>query len=164
VTYAVAGARGIIEDPEKTIEDVHKWASARGGDVLVADAKAVFGRDHLETAVRHAMRAEAAKTMISHSVSMETLRYLSAQRQVSDAIRVAGIRRGTRGLAIVAFGAASLDDLLAEFGWTRDDDVLRAERKSLRILGVSEAEAATVSPESQVDLVLEKVALLDVFR
>ncbi len=51
MTYAVAGARGIIEDPEKTIEDVHKWASARGGDVLVADAKAVFGRDHLETAV-----------------------------------------------------------------------------------------------------------------
>ena len=160
--YAIAGAHGTVREPEATIRAVHAWATNHGGDVLVAEARAVFGRDHLETAARHALRAEAAGTMISHSVSMETLRYLSAQRQVSDAIRVAGIHRGTRGLAVVAFGTASLDEFLAEFGWSRDDGVLEGRGKSIRAFGISPKEAATVARKSQVDLVLEKVALLDV--
>jgi len=160
--YAIAGARGTIHDPEAAIKGVQAWATSHHGEVLLADARVVFGRDHLETAVRHALRAEAAGTMISHSVSMETLRYLSAQRQVSDAIGVAGIRRGSRELAIVVFGTASVEGLLVEFGWSRDDTVLGPVGKSLRTLGISQKEAATVARKSQVDLVLEKVALLDV--
>ncbi len=160
--YAIAGARGTIHDPEAAIKAVQAWATSHGGEVLLADARTVFGRDHLETAVRHALRAEAAGTMISRSISMETLRYLSAQRQVSDAIRVAGIRRGSRELAIVVFQTPSLEGLLAEFGWARDDAVLEAQGKSLRTFGISQKEATTVARKSQVDLVLEKVALLDV--
>jgi len=162
MSYAIAGARGMVADPEAAIKAVHAWATGHGGEVLVADARAVFGRDHLETAVQHALRAEAAGTMVSHSVSMETLRYLSAQRQVSDAIRIAGIRRGTGELAIVVFRTPSIERLLTEFGWARDDAVLEAEGKSLRTFGISQKEAATVARKSQVDLVLEKVALLDV--
>ncbi len=162
--YAIAGARGTIHDSESAIKAVHAWATSHGGEVLVADARAVFGRDHLETAVRHALRAQATATMISRSVSMESLRYLSAQRQVSDAIRVAGIHRGSRELAIVVFGTASIEGLLAELGWARDDAVLEAQGKSLRTLGISQKAAATVTRKSQADLALEKVALLDVSK
>ncbi len=160
--YAIAGARGAVHDPAAAIKRVQAWAASHDGEVLLADARAVFGRDHVETAVRHALRAEAAGTMISHSVSMETLRYLSAQRQVSDAIRLAGIRRGTQELAIVALGTPSIEGLLAEFTWSRDDTVLEARGKSLRTLAISHKEAATVARKAQIDLVLEKVALLDV--
>ncbi|HYU05931.1 MAG TPA: hypothetical protein VEM77_01960, partial [Thermoplasmata archaeon] len=75
---------------------------------------------------------------------------------------VAGIRRGTRELAIVVFGTPSIEGLLVEFEWSRDDAVLEPRGKSLRTLGISQKEAATVARKSQVDLVLEKVALLDV--
>jgi len=46
--------------------------------------------------------------------------------------------------------------------WTRDDRVLEAEGKSLRDFGISDRKAASVLEAQRADLVLEKVALLDV--
>ena len=164
MTYAIAGARGAIEDPEATIKQAQEWAVRHQVEVLLADARVVFGRDHLESAVRHALRAQSAGTMIARTVSMETLRYLSAQRQVADAIRVAGIHRGTREIAIVVFGTESFETLLDSFKWSRDDGALAAPGKSLDVLGISMEEAATVPAERRTDLALEKVALLDVVK
>lgn len=164
MTYAIGGARGRIEDPEKIIRQVQEWASSRSGEVLLADARAVFGRDHIESAVRHAVRAQSGGNMVAHSISLETLRYLAAQRQVTDAIRAAGIRRGTEQIAVVLFRNGSLEDLFEAFGWSRDDSILEARGKSLDVLGITEREAATVPAEDREALALEKVALLDVVR
>lgn len=161
MTYEIGGARGIIEDHELILKKIRSWAESAGCDVLLADAQVVFGRDHLETAVRHASRAQAAGTMAARSVSMEALRYLSGQRQVADAIRNAGIRPGTRGVAIAVFGKQGLDEIVALVAWTRDDAVLDPKGKSLRALGISEAESRTLPPSKRPDLALEKVALLD---
>lgn len=161
MTYEIGGARGTIGDYEAILKQVHAWAESVGCDVLLADARVVFGRDHLETAVRHASRAEAAGTMAARSVSMEALRYLSGQRQVADAIRTAGIRGGTKGVAIAVFGKARLDDIVALVGWSRDDAVLEPKGKSLQTIGISVAESGTLPPSQCPDLALEKVALLD---
>jgi tRNA threonylcarbamoyladenosine modification (KEOPS) complex Cgi121 subunit len=162
MTYLIAGVRGVVEDPEAVLTKVHTETNGRSGEVLLADARVVLGRDHLETAVRHALRAQSNGTMASRTVSMEALRYLSAQRQLTDAIRVAGIHKGTKELAIVVFGEARLDELLEEFGWSRDDGVLDAEGKSFEAIGITKAEWSTLPPKQRVDLALEKVALLDV--
>jgi len=159
--YEIGGARGTVEDHESILKTIRSWAESAGCDVLFADARAVFGRDHLETAVRHALRAHAARTMAARSVSMEALRYLSGQRQVADAIRTAGIGSGTKGVAIAVFGDSRLDDLIALIGWSRDDAVLEPKGKSLRAIGISEAESATLPSSARPDLALEKVALLD---
>jgi tRNA threonylcarbamoyladenosine modification (KEOPS) complex Cgi121 subunit len=100
--------------------------------------------------------------MAARSVSMETLRYLSAQRQVADAIRIAGIHKGTKEIAIALFGHQGVDDLVEAFGWSRDDRVLDFEGKSFQAIGITEAEWATLPPNQRADLALEKVALLDV--
>jgi tRNA threonylcarbamoyladenosine modification (KEOPS) complex Cgi121 subunit len=162
--YAIAGARGHTADSKETICKAQEWGSSRRIEVLLAEARVVFGRDHIESAVRHALRAQAAGTMVAHSVSMETLRYLSAQRQVADAIRIAGIRNGTQDLAVAVFGADSTAEVLKRFGWSRDDTVLEPREKSLMALGITEEEVSTVPPDRHDDLALEKVALLDVLR
>ena len=164
MTYRIGGARGNVGDPEATLKAVRTWSERTGDEVMLADAGIVLGRDHLETAVRHAIRSQAAGTMASRSVSMEALRYLSAQRQVVDAIRVAGIRRGTKAIGIAVFGTAAMDDLLATFGWSRDDNVLGYEGKSFQAIGITEAEWATLPPNQRADLALEKVALLDLAK
>jgi KEOPS complex subunit Cgi121 len=164
VTFAISGAHGRIDDPEATIKRIQDWGMHYGVEVLVADANVVFGRDHLESAVRHALRAQTAGTMVARSVSMEALRYLSCQRQVVDAIRVAGIRSGAGELGVAVFGADSTEDVLKLFGWVRDDAVLEPREKSLSALGISAGEASTVRPDHRRDLALEKVALLDVLR
>ncbi len=161
MTYEIGGGRGIVADPEATLTKARAWSARTGAEVLLADARTVLGRDHLETAVRHALRAQASGTMVSRSVSMEALRYLSAQRQVADAIRIAGIRQGTNEVAVAVLGRTGVDDVLSSLGWSRDDDVLKSEGKSFRAIGITEAEWATLPPNQRADLALEKVALLD---
>lgn len=164
MTYSISGARGHIANANETISRVQEWGTSHGLEVVLADATVVFGRDHVESAIRHALRAHAAGTMVAHSVSMETLRYLAAQRQVADAIRLAGIRDGTRELAVAVFGKNSTEELLKEFGWDLDDTVLEAGEKSLEALGITKEEISTALPDRRSDLALERVALLDVLK
>ncbi len=161
MTYEILGARGRVADPQNAVGRAQAWSAERGGDVLLADAAHVFGRDHLESAVRHALRARATGTYAARSVGLETLRYLSGQRQVADAIRVAGLQVGTERIAIVAFETRG-DELIQALSWTRDDAVLDARSKRLIGLGITRKEEETVLASQTVDLALERTALLDI--
>ncbi len=159
--YEIAGGRGTVTDPQAVIAKAQAWAAGHHAEALLADASAVFGRDHLESAVRHAIRARGTGNGVARDLGLETLRYLSAARQVTDAIRSAGLRSGTETMALVVF-EGSADELLVHLGWTRDDEVLTARGKSLRTLGVLAAAEDTVSDDRRADLALERTALLDI--
>ena len=162
--HAILGARGSIQDPEAALGKIREWGQTHHAEVLAMDARSVFGRDHLESAVTHAERAQAQGAMGARTLAAETLLYASGQRQIVDAIRVAGLRKGTETVALIAWTADDPEDLLKSLGWVRDDRVLDARGKSLEMLGVNELERGTVPEEEAADLALEKVALLDVLR
>ncbi len=160
--HMLAGARGAVRDRDAVVREAQSWAADNGVDVLLADASVVFGRDHLESAALHAERARDAHAMATRSVSMEALLYLAAQRQVADAIKMAGIKESTSAVAVVVFGGAAADDLIRRLGWVRDDVVLDPRGKDLSILGVRNAALGTVPRDRITDLALERTALLDV--
>ena len=162
MTFDIAGARASVVNPEAVVRTAAEWTSSRGAEVCLLDARSVFGRDHLESAALHAIRSGEARTMSSRSVAMETLLYAAGARQVQDAIRSVGLRQDTTAIGVVLFGPAKVDDLIHDMRWSRDDGVLDAEGKSLEHLGISDREAKTVSDRQRADLVLERVALLDV--
>lgn len=162
MTFDIAGARVRIEDPEATLAKARAWGASGEADVLLADARSVFGRDHLSSAAIHAERSQARGTMVVRSIAIEALLYLSGQRQVADAIRVAGIRKGTKKVAIAVFGGPRASEFLENVGWSRDDSGLEPRRKSLRSLGITAAEETTVPDVLRADLALERVALVDV--
>ena len=162
MTFVLAGAKASAMNPEDAVRTAAEWGASHGGAICLLDARLVFGRDHLESAALHAIRARDSKTMSSRSLAMETLLYASGQRQVQDAIRVAGLRRETTTVGIVLFGDAKVDELLQEMGWRREDEVLNPANKDLTAFGTSQLEAETIPTSQRADLVLEKVALLDV--
>ena len=164
MSYTLAGARGRVGDHDAVIRSAQEWATTRRSDILLADASVVFGRDHLESAALHAERARTTDTMVSRSVAMEALLYLSGRRQVADAIEAAGIRDGTEAIAVVIFGDASGDDFLAQFGWSRDDNVLSPSGKDPGVLGILDAERTTVPVTQITELALERTALVDVMK
>src|SRR5213592_5015350 len=137
MTFDIAGARGFVANPEDVVRTAAKWGSSHGAEMCLLDARSVFGRDHLESAARHAIRARDSNTMSSRSLAMETLLYASGQRQVQDAIRVAGLRRETTMVGIVLFGDAKINELLEAMGWRRDDEVLNPASKALAAFGIS---------------------------
>ncbi len=162
MSHVLAGARGGVRDRDAVLREAQSWAADHGVDVMLADASAVFGRDHLESAALHAERARDAHAMATRSLSMEALLYLAAQRQVADAIKMAGIKESTSAIAVAVFGGAAADDLIQRLDWARDDVVLDARGKDLSILGVRKAELETVPRDRITDLALERTALLDV--
>ncbi len=159
--FEIRGAKARIEDPEESLRRVAAWSTERGVEVLVAEARAVFGRDHLVSAAHHAIRAQAQGSMTSRSLAMETLVYLSGRRQVADAIAVAGIRPGTEAVGIVVFGDTLASECITAMGWTADPRVLEAATKNPSRLGIHAEELATVPSDRRPDLALERVALLD---
>ena len=164
MTHSILGSRGTIQDPEDILAKIREWGKAHRAEVLAMDARSVIGRDHLESAVAHAERAQAQGTMSARSLAAETLLYASGHRQVVDAIHAAGLRKGTERAALVLWEADDPEGLLKALGWVRDDRVLDAEGKSLEILGTTETEKGTVRPDRTTDLALEKVALVDISK
>jgi len=162
MTFDIAGAKASRVDPEAVVRTAAEWGSSRGAEVCLLDARSVFGRDHLESAVLHAIRAREERKMSSRSVAMEALLYAAGARQVQDAIQSVGLRQDTTAIGVVLFGSPRVDDFIHDMGWSRDDRVLNADGKSLERLGISDREAKTVSDRQQADLILERVALLDV--
>ena len=160
----VAGARVKMGDPEDVLRTAAAWASEHASEVSLIDARCVFGRDHLGSAILHAERARDAGKMSARTLAMETLRYVSGRRQVAEAIHAAGLRKDTREVALVVFGEGSAADLVHRLGWTRDDSVLLPGGKDLAILRVTEREAATVLGTDPSEIALERVALLDVLK
>ncbi|MGQ0797754.1 MAG: KEOPS complex subunit Cgi121 [Methanobacteriota archaeon] len=162
MTFVIVGVRATVHNPEVVLAQAREWAAGHGGEVLLADARCVFGRDHMESAARHALRAKEAGRMAARSLPLEALRYLAGERQVSDAIRVAGIRAGTSGIAILGFGDLPIDAWCRTLGWSVDEEVLEPRGKSLDALEIGGTEASTVPEDRRHDLALERVALLDV--
>ncbi len=162
MTHTMAGARGTVADHEPILAQAAAWAGELGAEVLLADAAVVFGPEHLQSAALHAERAQASGSMATRSLSMETLLYLSGKQQVTDAVRMAGIKSGTSAIAILVFGNGPVDDLILRMGWTRDDGVLESRGKDVGILGVTATERSTVPENRATDLGLERTALVDV--
>lgn len=162
--HLVVGARGRVTDPKDVLRRVETWARERHVEVLLADARIVFGRDHIESAVLHAERARAQGTMTTRSLSMETLRYLSSRRQVNEALAAAGIRPGTEQVAVVVFGDTIAGDLVEAMGWTADPRVLEEGDKDFALLDLTDTELRTVPRDQRASLALERVALVDVLK
>jgi KEOPS complex subunit Cgi121 len=159
----LAGLRGDISNSEEVLGT----ASVAGGadaSVQLMRASMVFGRIHLESAIDHAIRSFEQGRNASNSLATETLLYASGTRQIDRAIKKMGIREGDSEIALVAFGEFSLAELLEKANFKQDDSVLDGDASMLIEYGISEKEIDSV-PESKVfDLVLERVAMVDLLK
>lgn len=152
------GARGRAKDPEVRL------AAIRGQEVQLLDARLVCGRDHLVTAAEHAERAIREGTSVAKSLAVEFVLYASGERQIADALAKMGVREDTTEFAVVLFGGENPAKVLAALDLARDDGVLAATPAKLRAFGLTDAELATVPETRRHDLVLERVALVDLTK
>lgn len=164
VTVHIVGARGTPGPVEDRLEAAKKRGSAHGVEVQLLDARYVCGRDHLVTAAEHAERAMREGRNAAKSLAVEFVLYASGERQISEAIAKMGIREDSTEFAVVQFGGEDPDAALEALGLTRDDDVLGASDEKIRAFGLMEPEIASVPEGQAADLVLERVALVDLLK
>ncbi len=137
-------------------------ASKAKVEVLVLRADMVFGSDHIRSSLYHAKKAMTEGRNASESLSMETLLYASGERQLSSAISKMSVDERCDEVAIAQLTPGTLD---SDPSWRPMDRIKeKPDGKDLAGFGISREELATVDPGRALELVLEKVASVDVLK
>ncbi|MFQ6059748.1 MAG: KEOPS complex subunit Cgi121 [Thermoplasmata archaeon] len=143
---------------------MREFCSEQNCEVQIADATLVFGKTHLLSAFEHAKRAFKEGRNSSTSLVNEILLYASGERQISSAISKMGIHKETTEFCILLVGNCHLDLLLQSMELKRDDSVLRGDVERLGAFGITDDEMRSVPREKVLELVLEKVAMVDLLK
>jgi len=165
----IVGAKGNIKDVDVFLGQIQSFSKKNNVVVQVFDADVICGKNHLISAVEHAVRAFERKTNTTNSLDKEILLYASGERQLKLAIPKMGAKKGISTVAFVFVSNKKIHDvLIAELlkilSLKRDDKVLNGSKEKLRKFGVKEKELETVTKAKYGDLILEKVAMVDVIK
>ncbi|MCK8518526.1 KEOPS complex subunit Cgi121 [Methanoculleus sp. 7T] len=136
--------------------------------IILFDADRLAGHEHVKAALRHAWRSWTGGEPIANSIEMEALLYAAGSRQCQVAASF-GIHPGeNRTYIAVCPPASGVRDCLARLVTFADgnwEEIGPEKRKRLAdLFGITAEEVAVVGEARFRDLVLERVALLDVYR
>ncbi len=167
----IIGAKGKIKDVDDFLEKINIFAKKNNLIIQVFDADLVFGKNHLFSAVEHAVRAISRKTNTTNSLEKEILLYASGERQLKIAIPKIGVKKGNSKIAIVLLKNKKkmisnqiIDNLLKLFDLTKDDKVLEGDENTLKRFGIKEKALKTVNIAKYNDLILEKIAMVHIIK
>ncbi|MEF8879932.1 MAG: KEOPS complex subunit Cgi121 [Candidatus Thermoplasmatota archaeon] len=167
----IVGAEGEISDVEVFLKQVRNYFEKHGVSAQVFDADMIYGKNHLISAVKHAERAIENGANSADSLEMEVLLYASGERQLKNAIPKMGVKPGRGNIAFVLLKQKNTDisdkmigKMLDVFKLKRNDKVLEGDPYILKKFGIKDEELETVSKDKYEDLILEKVALVDIIK
>jgi KEOPS complex subunit Cgi121 len=151
-----------IKEMLKSVDNVSKEL---GIDIQLVDASKVYGKEHLEIAAQKAIRAFEEGRNFGKTLAVEVLLYASGKRQISEALKFMGLHEGIHKLGAIVLsghGKTSPQDLPRRLGLERDDKVLEGSKGVLEAFGLGPQATKGIPKDRWGDLVLEKVALLDI--
>jgi len=171
----VIGARGTIKNIDSFVEHLLLFSKKENLVIQAFDATVIYGKDHLISATTHAQRAFEQGRNATNSLALEILLYAAGERQIQRAIQKIGVKKGEQAIAFVIINdmtlktkshieKAVIQKLLTTFHLTSDDTVLEGNRTTLKKFGITEKEISTVPESNYGDLILEKVALVDIIK
>ena len=164
----IFGARGKIKDVETFLKKVGIFSEKNKLIIQAFNADMIYGKNHLISAVDHAQRAFDRKTNSTNSIEKEILLYASGERQLKLAIPKMGVVEGKANVAFVIIsGKVSnqiIRDILSRLTLVRDDKILEGDIETLKKFGITENEINTVTKTKYGDLILEKVAMVDIIK
>jgi KEOPS complex subunit Cgi121 len=139
-----------------------------GVSIVCFNADIVAGLDHVFSAVLHAKRAVKNGTCISSSFEIEALLYAAGSRQCQDAIKF-GVHQGLNNcyLCIYPINLNVWPELLDELTISSEDwEQIPDEKLNILVslFGITKEELTVAGSNRIKDLVLERVALLDVYK
>jgi KEOPS complex subunit Cgi121 len=173
MSFEIIGARGKTKELDQTLIRTKELEQEYEVTIQLMDAGMVYGREHLRSAIIHAERAFTSGTNTANSMGMEIMLYASGERQISQAISKMGIKPETEEFALINYSSknSTLDELsditlklINDLSFERDDSILKGSRAVLINFGISEDELQTVSKSHWENLILERIAMVDIIK
>ncbi len=166
--FEIRAARVESPRPEDLIHRAQRTGLQTQCTVVILDADRIAGTKHVEAAIQHAIRAFREKSSIADSLEMEILLYAGGTRQTSIG-RDFGIVAETRNLYLCFIPPSA--EAVKEMGqWVRyvedyPEEINEEKATRLALLfGITREERDAAGEDRIQDLVLERVALLDVYK
>jgi KEOPS complex subunit Cgi121 len=167
-TYEIRAAIATINDRAAFLQDIRTIANAHNTHIICFNADMLAGTRHAHTAICHAIRSFTEGTMVSNTLEMEALLFAAGSRQCSLAAPF-GIHLGENHLYVCCYPECdNLWDALApvihvvEDAWNSIDSQKQAYLMDL--FNITRDESATTNGDRLTDLILERIALLEVYR
>jgi KEOPS complex subunit Cgi121 len=166
----IRAARCRITDVPAFLSRLRDIAQQFSTHIICFNADMLAGKRHAETALHYAVRSCRSGTAISNTLEMEALLYAAGSRQCNVAASF-GIHEGENRLWVCCypFSPGIWDALGKDFSFLGEVKLDSMDGKKqdtlMKIFGITPEELNTLdSPERIFDLVLERVALLEVQR
>ncbi len=162
-------ARCTIHETADFLRILRAIAAAHDTHIICFNADTIAGRVHAASAVARAVRALGEGVTISNNLEMESLLFAAGSRQCSIAASF-GIHKGENLVYICCFPARAgvwiaLDQMFHFVEATRDTIDSEKRKVLMETFAISPEELAAAGGDWRiVDLVLERVALLQVNR
>jgi KEOPS complex subunit Cgi121 len=157
-----------VDDEGRFLAGIRQVSMDHATVIVLLNADNMAGVAHVESAILHAFRAWKKKTCISNSLEMEVLLSASGSRQCSVATRF-GVHEGWNRvyLCICPPDNRVWDLLCPQLTEVQEDwELIDAEKASrlMELFSITQEELSVVGAGGIRDLVLERVALLEVCR
>ena len=175
----VTGFKNVkIEDVKSFLDNVRK--KTEDVSVQFFNANLIAGPEHLYFAALNALKAFESKMNISNSLTVETLLYASAQRQIKKAVELIGIKAASSKVVALVLTETeakvreTLEAISELIPGIRDDDVVELSDEKFEMIkglfGISKLELEAklekkgFEKEALINLVIEHMALLAIER
>ncbi len=156
-----------IEDVEKFLKMLNELAKKHRVIIQLLDAGRIASREHLQFAVEKAKRAVREGRNIAKDLGIEILLYASGKRQIEQAMSM-GVHPGKNDVAIVVIGDNTTEVITEMKSIIHESPVLEytefKKRRLIKTFDITETEIRAVGEDKIPELVLERVALLDVMK
>jgi len=167
--FKIFGAEGKISNIDSFLKKIKEFSKEKNILIQSFDAELIYDKNHLISAYKHAKRAFENKTNTCNSLEMEILLYASGERQLKIAIPKIGVKKGNTSIVFIMINKEDeidkiVDPFLELFDLKRSDNLLKGNINTLKKLGFKDSEIRTVSKDKYSDLVLEKVAMVDIIK
>lgn len=153
-----------IDDLEEFLRKLKAAGKEKNMVLQAFDADKLAGEKHLLFAIEKAISSFERGANIAGELSKEIMLYVAGTRQINRAMRI-GVHAGWNNIAIVAIGDAPE---LSGFGGITPGQVLQYDitKKDalMDIFNITKEELEAVGDEKIPELVLERVALVDVLK
>ena len=127
--------------------------------IQLLNADSIVSPNHIIHAVNQAFLAFERGENLAKDISVEIVLRCSAQRQISKAFKLLGLKEGKMNLCAVMINCDDYTEELSSI-FTRDDDVLEADCHNLmRIYKIREDELENMSLE---EIIIDKITKLTV--
>ncbi len=171
----IVGAHGCIKNVESFIVQVLSFSKKENLVVQAFDATAIYSTDHLISATEHAKRAFQQGTNATNSLALEILLYASGERQIEKALKKIGVKKGQPRIAFLltdclngkrnaTSGEVLKKKLLRTLHLLSNETAIQGDKRTLQRFGITEKELSTIPESHYGDLILEKIALVDIMK